>query len=232
LAVEDHVDAALLPLLDDLARWIGVVGSAVPDDAVAGAVLAVGDPALEISVLERVILCLHREPLLCRVVARALRRGPAGEDSIDLEPDVVMEPCRVVLVHHVPQLSAGTGHGPRCRGLRSDAEVSLLPVRLERVWPAGHAVQVTTSRSQVPKTFGSRKARPVSGGDPAALPPAFEVAFVAERTGAGHASAAPAPLRRPDGLPGCTTASGSRSAEGQATCASQAAATKAPVGQR
>src|SRR5262249_3189938 len=155
------------------ARWNGVVGSTVPDDAVAGAVLAVGDAALEVAVLERVILGLHREPLLCRVVARALRRGPAGEDAIDLEPDVVVKPCGVVLVHHVSELSAGAGHWPPRRGLRSDAEVSLLPIRLERVWPAGHAVQVTTSPSQVPKTFGSRKACPDSWADPVRLPEAL-----------------------------------------------------------
>jgi len=53
-----------------------LVGAGVPDDHRAGAVFALGDAALELEVVERVVLGLDGEPLVARVERRALRHGP------------------------------------------------------------------------------------------------------------------------------------------------------------
>src|SRR5262249_11662042 len=147
LAVEDEVKMAFPPLLMDLSGGDRVVGPSVPDDAVAGAILSVGDAALEVSVLEWVVLGLDRESLLRRVVARALRAGPAREDAVDLEPQVVVEPGRIVLVHHEPKSAGGCGgDAPRC-GLGGDGEVAFLAVLLEGIWTAGHRSSALARRS-------------------------------------------------------------------------------------
>ena len=73
---------------------------AVPDDHVAGAVLAVRDMALELRVLERVVLGVHREPLLVRIEARAARHRPALEHAVELEPQVVVQATRSMTLDH------------------------------------------------------------------------------------------------------------------------------------
>src|SRR5262249_13860565 len=48
----------------------------VPDDDAPAAILALGDHAFEVRVVDRMILGLHREALLGRIEARALRHRP------------------------------------------------------------------------------------------------------------------------------------------------------------
>ena len=140
LSVEDDVEVAFAALLVELAWRHGVVRAAVPDDAVAGAVLAVGDAALEVAVGERVVLGLDGEPLLRRIVTRSLGAGPAGEHPVDLEPQVVVKTGRIVLVHHEAQRAGRGGGCALGRGLGCDREVALLPVGFERIVAAGHGV--------------------------------------------------------------------------------------------
>ena len=74
----------------------------VPDDHVAAAVLALGDDALEVEVLDRVVLDVHREPPRLRVERRPLRHRPAGQHAVDLEPEVVVQAAGPVALHDEP----------------------------------------------------------------------------------------------------------------------------------
>ena len=91
-------EAAVLLLLEQLVR------SAVPDLDRAGAVLALGDLALEARVVERVVLDADGEGPLARLERHALRYGPARKRSVPLEPEVVVQPARVVPLHDEDRL--------------------------------------------------------------------------------------------------------------------------------
>ena len=54
--------------------------------------------ALEVAVLERVILDLHGEPLVGHVVRRTLRHGPRREHAVHLEAEVEVQLAGGVLV--------------------------------------------------------------------------------------------------------------------------------------
>ncbi len=71
---------------------LGLPGPPVPDDDVARAVLLGRDDALEVEVLDRVVLDVDGHPPDLGVEGGALRDGPAHEDAADLEPEVVVEP--------------------------------------------------------------------------------------------------------------------------------------------
>src|ERR1051326_9230336 len=93
--------------------------AAVPDDDRAAAVLALGDVALELEIVERMVFGANRKPLLARHQARSSRHRPALEHAVELEPQIVMQPARRVLLHH--ELPAGAG--PQLRlGLPRRAE--------------------------------------------------------------------------------------------------------------
>src|SRR4029077_13654978 len=98
---------------------------AIPQQHVAGAVLARRDRALEAAVVERMVLDVHREALLGRIEARALRHGPALQHAIHLQTKVVVQAAGgVTLDDEAP--ARGVGKGPR--GLRRAAEVAFAVV--------------------------------------------------------------------------------------------------------
>jgi hypothetical protein len=70
----------------------------VPDDHGARPVVPLGDHPFEVGVLDRVILDLHRQPLLGRVQRGTLRYRPREQHAPPLEPQVVVEPARRVLL--------------------------------------------------------------------------------------------------------------------------------------
>ncbi len=78
LAVQHH---------DDLigAELLGGVGATIPDRHRAGAVLTLGDVALELEVLERVILGVHRAVVAARICRDALGNGPRRECAVTFE---------------------------------------------------------------------------------------------------------------------------------------------------
>src|SRR5262249_53977905 len=104
--------------------------AAIPDDHGAAAILALGDVALEIEVLHRMVLGLDREPLAVGDETRTVRHRPALEHAVELEAKVVMEPPGRVLLHH--ELAAEACLRRR-RRLRSAVEIALLPVVLQQV---------------------------------------------------------------------------------------------------
>src|SRR5215831_15053810 len=75
-------------------------GAAIPDKHSAAAVLALGDDALEVAVLDRVILDVHGQPLVRGIEARPLGDRPALENAFELEPKIVVEPRGGVLLNH------------------------------------------------------------------------------------------------------------------------------------
>jgi hypothetical protein len=109
---EDEL-ARLEPPLDVALR---APGAPVPDDDRPGPVLAPGDHALEVGVLHRVVLHLHRQALVGRVGARPHGHGPGLEDAPPLQPEVPVQAPRRVLLHHEAQAdglrAALRVHGP------------------------------------------------------------------------------------------------------------------------
>jgi hypothetical protein len=92
LSREDDDDLLRLPLLAG-------VGAAIPDTDLAGAVAPGRDRALEVDVVERVVLDMDSLAVVLRVLRQPVRYRPRGERSIMLETQVpVQAPC-VVLVH-------------------------------------------------------------------------------------------------------------------------------------
>ena len=102
LALDVEVQIALRDGLGRIDPGLGAPPSPVPDDDVAAAVLAGRDHALEVGVLDRVVLDLHREPADARVERRSLGYGPADEDTVELEAQVVVQSAGPMALDHEP----------------------------------------------------------------------------------------------------------------------------------
>ena len=103
LAVQPHGEAAVALLLEELVR------AAVPDLDRARAVVPLRDLALEAPVLERMVLDVDREVLLAGLERDAFRHRPRGEDAVALEPEVVVQPPRVVPLNDEDRRPASGG---------------------------------------------------------------------------------------------------------------------------
>ena len=64
--------------------------------------LALGDAPLEAAVLERVVLGVHGEVVAARVPGQAPRQRPGQQHAVVLQPQVPVEPPRVMLVDDEP----------------------------------------------------------------------------------------------------------------------------------
>ena len=78
------------------------------------------------------VLGAHGEPLFAHDQAWSPRHRPALERAAELEPQIVVDPARVVLLHDELPALALVGAALRL-GLRRAAKVALLLVVLERV---------------------------------------------------------------------------------------------------
>ena len=123
LSLEPHRETAVRLLLEDL------VGARVPDLDRACAVLALRDLAFEGRVAERVVLDVDREVLQAGLERDALRDGPAREHAVALEPEVVVEPPRVVALHDEQRFLASLA--ARAERLRSLLRIALAAVLAE-----------------------------------------------------------------------------------------------------
>src|SRR5690349_4618420 len=106
-------------------------GAAVPEHHRARAVLLGRDHALEFAVFERMILDMHRQPLVVRVEARPLGYRPAKQDAVQLEAEIIVETRGRMLLDHEAQ-GAVAALADLALGLGGDAEVALLPILFER----------------------------------------------------------------------------------------------------
>ncbi len=108
----------------------GVPLSAIPHDHRPAAIFALGDVALEIEVLHRMILGANREPLFADDQARPACHRPALERTAELEPQIVVQPPGVVLLDdELPAVALAAFR----LGFRRATEIALLPVVLERI---------------------------------------------------------------------------------------------------
>ena len=128
-AVEVELELALAVALDRI--LLGNPGAAVPQEDGARAVLLRRDHAFEVAVLDGMVLDVHREALVVRVEARAFRHGPAQEHPAELEPEVVVQVARGVLLDDEAQCLRLAGVHPAL-GLGRGLEVALAMVGLER----------------------------------------------------------------------------------------------------
>ena len=135
------------------------VGPSVPHHDVAGAVLAVGDDPLEVQVVDRVVLDVHRQPPDTGVQRGAPGHRPAHEHAVDLEAHVVVQPSGPMALHDEPGL---TRPRPADRAAVTDAagglgcvvEVALVPVRLEAIATAGHTVDRNCAKGRTIRSGG------------------------------------------------------------------------------
>ena len=135
----------------------------VPHDDVATAVLAGRDDALEVEVVERMVLHVHGHPLHGGVERRALRHGPAGQHPGDLEAQVVVQAGRPVALHDEapPVRRRGSGAGR----LGRDREVALGTVRSQGGLRRGKVfVRGVRSRLGPGRTGLNRRSTPPSWG--------------------------------------------------------------------
>ena len=86
-------------LLRRLAAF-GLPIAAVPQLNRAPAVFAFGDCAFKITVIERVILNFHRQPLVVWIKRWASRYGPRLEHAIQFKTKVVVQSGSVMLLNH------------------------------------------------------------------------------------------------------------------------------------
>jgi hypothetical protein len=110
-----------------------LVGPDVPDDDRARPILALGDRALKVDVVEGVVLGGDREALFSRVDRGAFGDGPRLEAALHLQPEIVMERLRPVLLDGEPGLSLRLFLAS-ARGLAAGlGEVPLLAVGFELI---------------------------------------------------------------------------------------------------
>ncbi len=125
LAVEADLDLALLPLVQ-------FVGAAIPDPHRPGAVLPLGDVALEVEVFERVVLGVNRESVLLGVRRDAVGDRPRREHSVVLESQIPVQTRGVVLLNDEPRrVRFSTTRPGATRRLGGLLEVALALVRIE-----------------------------------------------------------------------------------------------------
>src|SRR2546428_2672186 len=72
----------------------------IPELNGTAAILTLGNRALEISVVERVIFHFDGQPFVVGVERRAARYRPGFEHPVEFEAQIVMEPRRRVLLNH------------------------------------------------------------------------------------------------------------------------------------
>ncbi len=90
-----------------IAGLVRLPGAFVPDDDGAGAVPAGRYHALEVEVLQGVVLDVEGGPSGARVERRSPRYHPADQYPVDLQPQVVMQSSGPVPLHHETPRTAG-----------------------------------------------------------------------------------------------------------------------------
>jgi hypothetical protein len=83
-------------------RFLGeevFIGPVVPDRHLAGPVLSLGDNAFKSRIAQRMILDTDGQAFLRRVQRWLFRNGPALEDAVRFQAEVVMEPGGMMLLN-------------------------------------------------------------------------------------------------------------------------------------
>src|SRR5205807_7351480 len=106
-----------------------LVGPAIPDADRSRAVGARRDVALEVEVLDRMVLDVDREPVLAWAVRQRVGDGERHQHPVALEPQVPVKPARVMLVDHETLAAAAA------RGLGAPARLRGALIALAAIWP-------------------------------------------------------------------------------------------------
>ena len=144
LAVEGHDDLVVAQLVD-------LVLAAVPDAHRARAVVAVGDVALEVEVLERMVFGVHREVIALRCRRDALRHRPRQQHAVVLEPEVPVQRARGAPARRSGPARAALRSFAVTRRFGRRREVALGAVLVERrrgLPFAGHTTSTPPPRSR------------------------------------------------------------------------------------
>src|SRR5262249_46351426 len=116
--------------------------AAVPQLHRAATVLPLGDRALEVPVIEWMVLDLDREALDPRIEGRFPCDCPRLEYSIELEPQVIVQAAGGVLLDHEAQMIRAR-HLALAARLARLAEVPLRPISRES--SSGHGYSLSTT---------------------------------------------------------------------------------------
>ena len=68
----------------------GAQVAAVPQLDGAAAVLALGDRALEVAIIQRMVFDFHGQALVMRIERRALGHGPGFEYPVEFEAEIIV----------------------------------------------------------------------------------------------------------------------------------------------
>ena len=98
LAVQHEFEIALGQHLFGIA--VGRPEAAIPQKNRAAAILALGNGAFEIAIIEGMILKLHRQALFGGIERRPACHRPGAEHPVQLQPKIVMQPCGGMLLDH------------------------------------------------------------------------------------------------------------------------------------
>ena len=72
--------------------------AAVPEHDRAAAILAFGNRAFEVTIVQRVVFHLHGQALVLGIERRSLGHSPGLEDAVEFEAQVIMEPRGVMFL--------------------------------------------------------------------------------------------------------------------------------------
>src|SRR5262245_1448754 len=97
VAVERELQVAFRERAIDVVR-LGCPGAAIPQHHDTGAV-ALRNHAFKLAVLDGMIFHVHREAFRLGIDGRTLRYGPRQQRAVVLEPEVVVEVTREVLLY-------------------------------------------------------------------------------------------------------------------------------------
>ncbi len=126
-----------------------LVGSGVPDDDLAAAVLPLGNLTRECQVLHRVILGMHRKVIDRWCVGQVLRDRPRHQHSVAFQPEVVVQSTGMVLLDDERVVVACLRRSIRYR-LRCFRRVAHAAVRRQ---PVGDRHRLVQLGEQIP-VFG------------------------------------------------------------------------------
>ena len=129
------VEFLALEIEDEVTLGVGLVriavrdpASPIPDHDGTAAILAFRDRALEGVVFDRMIFDADSKTLFVRIEARAARHRPALHHAVELEPQIVVQPPRRVLLNDVAMAAWGPAAAAR---FRCHVELALFPVGFE-----------------------------------------------------------------------------------------------------
>src|SRR6266478_661433 len=98
-ALERHVDFASGKLLVRRDVRFRLVCALVPDHHRSRAIQTFRNHTLEVGIFQRMVLCPDSQPLICRVHGRPFRNRPRYQDSVDRQPEIIVQAAGVVFLN-------------------------------------------------------------------------------------------------------------------------------------